>query len=265
MHGLKAYAAGLALVAGLWFFGVAWPLSEGYPGLLHWLGDRIISDHEPKFDRSRLRAELAQAGFVLGDPAHVRIFKQERRLEVWMQKAGGRYALFKTYPICNYSGDLGPKLSEGDHQAPEGYYRIARSQLNPNSRHHLAFNLGFPNAFDRQLDRTGSALMVHGGCSSVGCYAIGDANVDEVYAVIEAALNAGQREVDVAAYPFEMSERVFASLPAGKWDGFWRNLKIGADLFEQDGTPPRVAACRGEYRFGPDADGEGCVPITGWA
>jgi murein L,D-transpeptidase YafK len=107
--------------------------------------------------------------------------------------------------------------------------------------------------------------MVHGGCSSVGCYAIGDANVDEVYAVVEAALDAGQHEVDVAAYPFEMNEQKFAALPAGRWDGFWRNLKTGADLFARNGAPPKVAACRGEYRFGDDADGEGCVPITGWA
>jgi murein L,D-transpeptidase YafK len=144
MRGVTAYAAGLALVSGLWFFGVAWPLTEGYPSLLHWLGDRIISDQEPQHDRARLRVELTAAGFELGDPAHIRIFKQERRLEVWMQRAGGRYALFKSYPICNYSGELGPKLNEGDHQAPEGYYRIARAQLNPNSRHHLAFIWAFP-------------------------------------------------------------------------------------------------------------------------
>ena len=99
-----------------------------------------------------------------------------------------RFVLFKSYPICTFSGDLGPKLAEGDRQAPEGFYRVTVKQLNPASRHHLAFNVGFPNAFDRQLERTGSELMVHGGCSSVGCYAMGDAQVDEIYALVDAAL-----------------------------------------------------------------------------
>jgi murein L,D-transpeptidase YafK len=175
-----------------------------------------------------------------------------------------RYQLFRSYDICNFSGTLGPKLFEGDEQAPEGFYRIARAQLNPASRHHLAFNLGFPNAFDRQLARTGSALMVHGGCTSIGCYAIGDESVDEVYAVIEAAMDAGQTEIDVAALPFEMNDTALAAHAGGTWDGFWRNLKAGADLFARDGVPPRVAACNGQYRFGEDANGEGCVPIAGW-
>jgi murein L,D-transpeptidase YafK len=264
MRGVRAYAAGLALVGALLFFGIAWPLSEGYPSLLHGLGDRIISDQEPRFDRSRLRAELVAAGFVLGDPAHIRIFKQERRLEVWMQRSGGRYALFKTYPICNYSGDLGPKLSEGDHQAPEGYYRIARSQLNPNSRHHLAFNLGFPNAFDRQLARTGSALMVHGGCSSVGCYAVGDPNVDQIYAIVEAALLGGQEAVDIQALPFVLSDANMAQLEPQPWLDFWKNLKQGFDLFEADRVPPKVGTCNGDYRFGREVGTAGCVEIGYW-
>jgi murein L,D-transpeptidase YafK len=252
-------------VGVLWLVGIAWPLTQGHHGLSRWLRNSSITEQEPRYDRSALRADLAKAGFTLGDAAFVRIYKREKRLELWMQKDGARYALFRSYPICNYSGALGPKLSEGDKQAPEGFYRIARAQLNPNSRHHLAFNLGFPNAFDRQLERTGSALMVHGGCSSVGCYAIGDENVDEVYAVIEAALDAGQRAVDVAAFPFEMTEPVLIAHAGTPWDGFWQNLKQGAELFERDGLPPKVAACEGRYRFGDDADSEGCVPISGWA
>jgi TatA/E family protein of Tat protein translocase len=113
-----------------------------------------------------------------GSGRALRIFKAEKRLELWLQGADGRYALFRGYDICKYSGGLGPKIREGDRQAPEGFYRVGKLQLNPNSRHHVAFNLGFPNAYDRQLGRTGSALMVHGGCTSIGCYAITDEKVD---------------------------------------------------------------------------------------
>jgi murein L,D-transpeptidase YafK len=227
-------------------------------------GDRDIVT-ERVYDRTQFVAELTAAGFALGDAAHVRIFKREHKLELWLKAANGRYALFREYDICRFSGDLGPKLKEGDKQSPEGFYRVAASQLNPNSRHHLSFNLGFPNAFDRQLGRTGSALMVHGGCSSIGCYAITDANVDEVYAVVEAALAKGQDAVDVHVFPFRMTATALASEGGNTWAPFWRNLKTGYDLFETAGTPPKVGACRGEYRFGADAEGPECAVIAAWS
>lgn len=227
-------------------------------------GDRDIAT-ERVYDRTQFVTELADAGFALGDEAHVRIFKREHKLELWLKQADGRYALFRDYDICKFSGDLGPKLKEGDKQSPEGFYRVATSQLNPNSRHHLSFNLGFPNAFDRQLGRTGSALMVHGGCSSIGCYAITDASVDEVYAVVEAALAKGQDAVDVHVFPFRMTARALAAEGGNTWAPFWRNLKVGYDLFEAAGTPPKVGACRGEYRFGADAEGPECAVIAAWS
>ena len=259
------FVAGLLLVSGLWLIGIAWPLTEGYPSLLHWMGDRIIADREPPFDRQRLRARLVEAGFVMGDPVHIRIFKRERRLEVWIRRDDGRYALFRPYDICRFSGALGPKLREGDRQSPEGFYRVGAAQLNPNSRHHLSFNLGFPNAYDRQLGRTGSALMVHGGCSSIGCYAITDESVDEVYALVEAALRNGQEAVDVHVFPFALTETALAAEYGNSWQPFWRNLKQGFDMFEIAGVPPRVSACNGEYRFGTDAEGPGCVAIAAWS
>ena len=249
----------IVLVLGVLVAGIGLPLTKGYPTLLHWLGDRIIADRES------LSADLKEAGFALGDPVHVRIFKRERRLEVWLQQAGGSYAKFRDYDICRFSGELGPKLKEGDRQAPEGFYRVAMSQLNPNSRHHLSFNLGFPNAFDRQLGRTGSALMVHGGCSSIGCYAITDESVDQVYAMVEAALERGQDAVDVHVFPFRLTATALAAEGGHTWLGFWRNLKEGHDRFEAEGTPPRVAACHGEYRFGEEAEGVGCVAIAAWS
>lgn len=256
---------GLVLVAGVLLVAIAWPIAQGYPTLFHWLGDMIIAEREPRFDRTQLAADLVAAGFTMGDPVHIRILKRERRLEVWLQADGGRYAKFRDYDICRFSGELGPKLKEGDRQAPEGFYRVARAQLNPNSRHHLSFNLGFPNAFDRQLGRTGSALMVHGGCSSIGCYAITDESVDEVYAMLEAALNRGQEAVDVHVFPFELTATALAAEGGQTWLGFWRNLKQGRDLFFAEGVPPKVGACRGEYRFGEDAEGADCVAIAAWS
>jgi murein L,D-transpeptidase YafK len=217
------------------------------------------------FDRERLRQDLAAAGRDLGDPAHIRILKRERRLELWMEGRDGRYSIFRGYDICAFSGELGPKLAEGDLQAPEGFYKVGSKQLNPASRHHLAFNLGYPNAYDRQHDRTGSALMVHGGCSSAGCYAIGDQNIDEVYAVVEAALRNGQAAVDVHAFPFLLTETALAGERDHPWYGFWRNLQQGFACFTRAGRPPAVAACGGEYRFGRDAEDPACVPIAAWS
>ncbi|MCB9994723.1 MAG: murein L,D-transpeptidase [Hyphomicrobiaceae bacterium] len=217
------------------------------------------------YDRGPLVAALDAGGFRLGDPAYVRIFKQERRLEVWLKPRNEtRYRLFRAYEICNYSGDLGPKLQEGDHQAPEGFYAVSKAQLNPNSRHHLAFNLGFPNAYDRALERTGSFLMVHGGCSSAGCYAVTDEKVDEIYAMVEAALAAGQKEVPVHAFPFDMTGQALEAHRGSRWYGFWRNLSAGYALFADTGVPPAAGACDGRYVFGDDLSLPACTPIRGW-
>jgi murein L,D-transpeptidase YafK len=257
---LRPLVAAGAAVAGLYAFAFACYL------LLLVLGDRTIPDHTPpRFDRAPLLAALETAGFKLGAPAHVRIFKREKRLEVWMAREDGRYAMFRSYDICTFSGSLGPKLAEGDRQAPEGFYRVSRAQLNPNSRHHLAFNLGYPNAFDMQHGRTGSALMVHGGCSSIGCYAITDEGVDEVYAVVEAALDAGQDAVDVHVFPFALTATALEVESQSPWLGFWQNLKRGYDEFEAWSVPPKVSACNGEYRFGADAEGPDCVAIAAWS
>ena len=257
---LAAFVAGLCLVGVMAVTGLVWPVVSGHlnrPG-----GGTEIS--EPKYDRTKLRVDLADAGFAMGDQAYVRIFKREHLLELWMKADDGKFALFRSYEICKYSGVLGPKLAEGDRQAPEGFYRVAKAQLNPNSRHHLAFNIGFPNALDKELGRTGSFLMVHGGCTSVGCYAMTDQQIDEIYAVLEAALDKGQREVDVSIFPFRMTETALQATASDQNSPFWQNLKQGFDLFEQQGAPPKVAACNGSYVFGGDAVGPGCKPITGW-
>ncbi|MFP4015292.1 MAG: murein L,D-transpeptidase family protein, partial [Chitinispirillaceae bacterium] len=145
----------------------------------------------------RLVKQFQTEGLEYGSPVYVRIFKESMELEIWIKK-GSTYRLFKTYEICSYgSQGLGPKLKEGDGKAPEGFYRIHPHSLNPYSSFHLSFNLGYPNAYDRAHKRTGSALMVHGSCCSVGCYAMTDTQIEEIYAIIDTALRKGQKAVPV--------------------------------------------------------------------
>jgi murein L,D-transpeptidase YafK len=197
-------------------------------------------------DLAKFDARLAGKGLALGAPVFVRIFKLESELEVWLKK-DGRYELFATYPICLWSGRLGPKLQEGDRQAPEGFYSVSKDQLNPNSRWHRSFNLGFPNAFDRALDRTGSLIMVHGGCQSIGCFAMTDPVVDEIWRLITAALDGGQQSFDVQVFPFRMTERNLRARSGDRWSQFWSDLQAGYDAFERTHMPPQVGVCDGRY------------------
>jgi murein L,D-transpeptidase YafK len=194
-----------------------------------------------KFD-DRLRAQ----GLALGAPVFLRIFKLESELEIWMQK-DGRYRLFATYPICLWSGRLGPKLAEGDRQAPEGFYAVTKDELNPNSRWHRSFSLGFPNEFDRALGRTGSFIMVHGGCQSIGCFAMTNDVVDEIWRLVTSALDSGQPAFNVQVFPFRMTETNLAARKADPWSGFWADLKKGYDSFERTKLPPVVSVCDGRY------------------
>ena len=166
---------------------------------------------------------------------------------MWKLRDDGRYYHFKTYPICNWSGQLGPKLREGDRQSPEGFYTITREQMNPNSKYHLAFNLGYPNPFDKSNRRTGDALMVHGGCGSAGCYAMTDALMEELYALVREAFIGGQDVVHVHAFPFRMTAANMARHAKSEWRGFWRTLKEGYDYFELTRQVPTVAVCNRRY------------------
>ena len=218
------------------------------------------------------QATEADVPFRKGQQVFVRIFKQEGELELWLRK-GARYTLYKTYPICKWSGRLGPKLREGDYQSPEGFYSVSARQLNPNSHYHLAFNVGFPNALEKQLGYTGGLVMVHGDCKSVGCFAMTNSGIDEIYGFVAAAIGAGQKEVPVNIFPFRLTDtklaretntRLLSFAPAehAKWAPFWQNLKEGYDLFEQTGEPPTAYACGGRYAF--NSAGASCKRIAGW-
>jgi len=182
-------------------------------------------------------------------PIIIRSFKKESELEVWKRKADGQYALLKTYPMCRWSGQLGPKVREGDRMAPEGFYAIAPQQMNPNSSYYVSFNMGYPNAYDRSYGRTGAHLMVHGACSSAGCYSMTDDQIGEIYALVREAQNAGQRAVQMQAYPFRMTAQNLAKHRLDPNIAFWKNLKEGSDYFEVTKDEPAVSVAGGRYVF----------------
>lgn len=190
--------------------------------------------------RDDLTTRLRTVGSDWGAPVFMRIYKQERELEIWARTGTGVYALLDTWPICTYSGELGPKLREGDGQAPEGIYRVGSSQLNPLSSYHLSFDLGYPNDFDRAHARTGSYLMVHGSCVSIGCYAMTDAGIEEIYSLVAAALAHGQRHVQVHALPFRFDGEWQREHAASPWLDFWRDLAVVDARFETERVPPKV-------------------------
>jgi murein L,D-transpeptidase YafK len=203
---------------------------------------------------ARLRPLLRAQSLALGAPVCLRVFKEERVLEVWLRDGAGQFRLFKSYPICAFSGGLGPKLARGDGQSPEGFYAVRPRALNPGSRFHLSFDVGYPNAYDRAKGRTGSALMVHGACVSIGCYAMTDPAIEEIWTVMAAAFRSGQREIQAQLFPFRLSAESLARHRGDRWHDFWEDLKRGSDLFEATKVPPRVEIRDGRYRF-PAASG----------
>lgn len=195
-----------------------------------------------------LKADLKKAGLEYGAPIFVRIFKESRQLEVWVQK-DLRFEKFRSYAICKMSGELGPKLERGDDQAPEGFYSVDANWMWPYSRYHLAFNIRYPNEFDKAWERDGSAIMVHGGCSSSGCFAMEDENIEEIYTLAAAAILNGQQEFAVHVFPFHMTAANMKRHHGQRWSRFWANLKEGYDLFEQNRVPPQVAVADKRYAF----------------
>lgn len=209
---------------------------------------------------AELTALMTKKDMTQDAPVLIRSYKKESEFEIWKQAKDGRYALLKTYPMCRWSGQLGPKVKTGDRQAPEGFYAIAPAQMNPNSSFHLSFNMGFPNAYDREHGRSGDFLMVHGACSSAGCYSMTDKQVEEIYALVREAHSGGQRAVQMQAMPFRMMAENLAKHRNDPHIAFWSNLKEGADLFEVTKQEPKVAVCNKRYAFGSAKAGDGACP-----
>ncbi|WP_412774743.1 L,D-transpeptidase family protein [Nitrobacter sp.] len=209
----------------------------------------------------KLVATMTKKDMELQSPILIRLFKQEAELEVWKQDRSGKFALLKTYPICRWSGDLGPKIREGDRQAPEGFYSITPAQMNPRSAYYLSFNTGYPNAFDKSLGRTGSELMVHGDCSSRGCYAMTDEQIAEIYALGREAFFGGQRAFQFQAYPFRMTPVNLAKHRNNPNMPFWKMIKEGNDHFEVTHQEPKVEFCEHKYVFDPVAPPGSTKPL----
>lgn len=205
-------------------------------------------------DLSQLDERLTAKGLVKGRPVFIRIFKASSELEIWMQGEKDRgYVLLDTYPICHWTGTLGPKLREGDKQSPEGFYSVSIRQMRLVGRWQKAFNIGFPNPHDQLNKRTGSFILVHGGCSSVGCFAMTEQVQEEIFELAKAAVTSGQERFHIHIFPFRMSEETLAAHAGNTWVPFWRDLKAGYDSFERTHMPPKIAICEQRYHV-TDAD-----------
>ena len=200
-------------------------------------------------------SELEAKNMEKKSPILARIFKEEAELEIWKQDNTGRLALLRKYPICRWSGTLGPKIRQGDRQAPEGFYTIVPGLMNPNSNNYLAINIGFPNAYDRANGRTGDFLMIHGGCTSVGCYAMTDEQIAEIYALARESFYGGQRSFQLAAFPFRMTPLNMARHRGSPHMEFWRMLKQGYDHFEVTHLEPKIDVCERRYIFDAEING----------
>lgn len=194
-------------------------------------------------------ALMKEKGTTKEAPILIRTYKKESELEIWKMKSDGRYALLKTYPVCRWSGQLGPKTREGDRQVPEGFYSITPAQMKPNSAYYLAFNVGYPNAYDRALGHDGGSIMVHGICSSAGCFSMTDPQIGEIYAIVREGFSAGQREVQMQSYPFRMTAENMAKYRLDPNIGFWKQLKEGSDNFEVTQQEVTVGVCSKRYVF----------------
>jgi murein L,D-transpeptidase YafK len=214
---------------------------------------------DSNLDQSSARSQQPISGPVLAkmealdttpsSPTVIRTYKKEAELEIWKMKSNGEYALLKTYPMCRWSGQLGPKKREGDMQVPEGFYSIAPGQMNPNSHYYLAFNVGYPNAYDRAYGRSGGNVMVHGVCSSAGCFSMTDEQVADIYAIARDSFAGGQREIQLQSYPFHMTAENMAKFRLDPNIDFWKNLKDGSDHFEVTKNEPSVLVCGKHYVF----------------
>ncbi|RWA71745.1 murein L,D-transpeptidase family protein [Mesorhizobium sp.] len=233
--------------------------------------DSSMKDFAPEANKplpDKILADMKAKGMVRTSSVMARIFKEEGKLEIWKAKTNGRYDLVASYDICKWSGKLGPKYTEGDRQAPEGFYTVRPSQMNPRSNYHLSFNIGYPNAYDRANGRTGTNLMVHGACSSSGCYSMTDAQIEQIYAFGRDAFQGGQTEFQIQAFPFRMTAANMARYRNDPNYDFWKMLKVGYDNFEITKVPPKVDVCEKRYVFnqvapeGTTFDPTGPCPAT---
>jgi murein L,D-transpeptidase YafK len=250
MHITRALLASAVLAAVLTLGGCFGEDGYDIPG-------RAMKELSPQ-----MLATLHQKNMPQDSPLLIRVFKEESELEVWKQDTSGRYALLKIYPICRWSGDLGPKVKEGDRQAPEGFYPITPGLMNPNSNYYLAINTGFPNAYDRANNRHGAFLMIHGDCSSRGCYAMTDEEIGEIYSLARESFLGGQKEVQLQAYPFHMTPANLARHRNNPNLAFWQMIKEGDDHFQVSHLEPKINVCERRYVFDEVSSDNPAKPLS---
>lgn len=211
---------------------------------------------------------MASKGTVKDAPMLIRAYKKEAELEVWKRNTEGKYVFVKSFPMCRWSGQLGPKRTEGDRQVPEGFYTVTPGQMNPNSHYYLSFNIGYPNAYDRANGASGGSIMVHGICSSAGCFSMTDRQIEEIYAIARESFAGGQRSIQMQSYPFHMTAENLAKLRLDPNMPFWRELKKGSDYFEVTKAETPVGVCARHYVFGASPKGsarfdafDSCPPL----
>jgi murein L,D-transpeptidase YafK len=210
----------------------------------------------------QLLADMQQKGMLPNSPILIRAFKKEAEVEIWKMKPDGHYGLFKSYPICRWSGQLGPKTREGDRQVPEGFYTITPTQMNPRSAYYLSFNVGYPNTYDEAHGYSGGEIMVHGVCSSAGCFSMTDQQIAEIYAVAREAFAGGEPAIQFQSFPFHMTPDNLAKYRLDPNIAFWKELKVGYDNFEVTKQEVAVGVCNSHYVFNA-APANGAFDPTG--
>lgn len=238
---MKPFSTNRLAILAFLLIVIAWPGTSPAAGR---------EEQAAKAAAPRLEARLAGSKMKMGDPVFLRVFKRESILEVWLQPEGqSEFVILHSYPICAWSGQLGPKTKTGDRQAPEGFYAVGPKQLNPFSSYHLSFDLGYPNAYDRAQGRTGSLLMIHGNCLSDGCLAMTDEGIEEIYTLVKAALDGGQKFFRVHSFPFRLSPENLEEYRDDQWHDFWLMLEPIYSHFEKHRQPPEVIVEKGRYKI----------------
>jgi murein L,D-transpeptidase YafK len=256
IRGLLARALRRRALSALAIFAGALALAGCDTDSVYQLPTRAMKELSPE-----MITLLTQKEMPKDSPILVRIFKEESELEVWKQESSGRFELLKVYPICRWSGDLGPKVKEGDRQAPEGFYTITPGLMNPNSNYYLAINTGFPNAYDKANDRHGAFLMIHGDCSSRGCYAMTDEQIGEIYSLARESFLGGQKSFQIQAFPFRMTPANLARHRDNPNMAFWKMIKEGSDHFEATHLEPKVDVCDRHYVFDAASPANSTKPL----
>lgn len=176
-------------------------------------------------------------------------YKKEKQLEIYVSNSTGKYTYFKTYQVCSQSGELGPKFMYGDNQTPEGFYSVDR--FNPSSNFLLSLGLNYPNKADKirsKAKNLGGDIFIHGSCVSIGCLAMTDKQIQEIYLLAVLAKNYGQKNIPVVIAPFKFdkitSQKFKKEKEYSKFKQYftlWGSIEKGINQFNKNNMPPQIS------------------------